>query len=440
MRTFLESERALRAGSGIWRWTAAAAATAMLVLAALTSVRLYRADRLIRSGAETDLEKAVSLAPGNAEAWAQLGTVLERRGESGRAAEALVRAVRLNRYDAQAWVDLGLHREVAGDLKSAERCLLEATRVDSTFFPRWALANFYLRQGADDTFWATMRQALSRNYAAPDAAFELYWRATDNPQEILQKGVPDIPELNRKYFGFLVRTRRREPALQAWKRIANNLQPADLDLGLRYAEAALAEFDADGAMRVWNQLCQRGLLPLEPLDPQVGRVLSNGKFLMPPSGRAFDWTLKPPEGISADVRNPTGRAGVWVRFNGAHPETADLLWQLAPVVPDRTYQLEYRYDTSGLPSDTGLRWIVEDPRSHAILVTGDPLAATDEAWRQGQESFQVPGKTRLVRVLFRYERSPGTTRAQGSVSIADVTVLPASAGSRRARLSAGGKP
>jgi len=89
MRTFLESERALNAGPGVWRWTAAAAATAVLILAAFASVRLYRADRLIRSGVEADLEKAVSLAPGNAEAWAQLGTVLERRGESGRALEPL---------------------------------------------------------------------------------------------------------------------------------------------------------------------------------------------------------------------------------------------------------------------------------------------------------------------------------------------------------------
>lgn len=420
-------------------WSAAFVALTLLSFAAFASLRLYWVDRLARSGAEADLERAVSLAPGNAEAWAQLGTVLERRGESSRAAAALSRAVQLNRYDAQAWVDLALHREVQGDLKEAEKYLLQATRIDGTFFPRWALANFYLRQGAEDAFWAAMREALSRSYEYPAAAFDLYWRASDNPGDILRKGVPDIPKLNRKYFEFLLPTDRHEAAAEVWQRIERSLQPADLDLGLRYAEAALARFDAETAVRVWNQLCQQGLLPLEPLDPRAGRLLSNGKFLAAPSGRAFDWTLKLAEGITADVQNPNGRSSLWIRLSGAHPETADLLWQLAPVLPDRVYRLQYSYDTSGLPADTGLRWIVEDPQSHATLAAGDPLVATDEAWKQGQESFQVPGKTRLVRLVLRYERSPGTTRAQGSVSIANIAVVPGSPDARRARLSVGGK-
>ena len=387
---------------------------------------MYWAERLAQSATEEDLRKAVALAPGNADAWARLGAVLERRGDSSGAAKALARAVELNPYDAGAWVDLGLHWELEGDVKKAEDCLLKAARMDNTFFPRWSLANFYLRHGAGDPFWTAMREAISRNREDLSAAFELYWRAFDDPREILEKGIPDVPELNRRYFKFLVQTGRMAAIQGVWKRQAGRLEPEDLGPALQYVDQLLANGEAAGAVVVWNRLCEAGLVRHQPVDPARGRSLTNGKFRIPPAGRGFDWKSKEIEGIRADVESSGGRSGLLIRFSGAHPETAELVSQLAPALVHQSYQLQYSYSTSGLPPETGLYWTVEDAESRANLATSQPLAATQENRKEQRETFQTGPKTRLLRVVFAYRRSPGTTRAQGSVLLGDVQISPTS--------------
>ena len=393
---------------------------------------MYWAERLVQSAVEEDLRKAVALAPNYADAWARLGALLERRGDSGEAAKALERAVELNPYDANAWVDLGLHRELEGDAKKAEECLLKAARNDNTFFPRWVLANFYLRHGAGDPFWTAMREAISRNREDLSAAFELYWRAFDDAREILEKGVPDTPEINRRYFIFLLRAGRTAAIEGVWKRQAGRLAPEDVFPALQYVDQLLANGrEAVSAAAVWNRLCEAGLLRYQPLDPNGGRLLTNGKFAIPPSGRGFDWKFREIEGIRFDVVNTGGRSSLLIRFSGAHPEVVELVSQVTLVQAHQSHRLHYSYSTSGLPPDTGLYWTVEDAEARTKLTTSEPLAATEENWKEQQETFQSGAKTRLLRVVFAYRRSPGTTRAQGSVLLSDVELSPASPHSQR---------
>jgi tetratricopeptide (TPR) repeat protein len=408
----------------VFRITLALAALAGLGMAAFQSAQIYVAEQLVESATEQNLRKAAALAPINSDAWARLGALLEKRGESDEAARALARAVALNHYDAAAWVDLGLHWEVSGDQKQAERCLLEAVRVDNTFYPRWVLANFYLREGDAQQFWTAMRAAISHSRADLKAVFELYWRAFDDPGEILEKGIPDTPEINRRYCSFLLQSGRTAAAAGVWKRLARRLEPADLPLGLAYANALLAGREPEGALHVWNELCSSRLIPYEPLDPAKGRVLTNGTFRIQPTGHLFDWKLTEAEGVSGDVETFSGRPVLAIRLSGAHPETVELLSQLAPVAGGRTYRLVYSYSTSGLPADTGLYWMADDAETGAHCMAARALLAAED-WKEGSTVFHTNPRTRLIRIVFGYRRAPGTTRAPGSVSLANVNVFPA---------------
>ena len=162
----------------------ACAVTFGLGLAAAASVRRYLAERRLETVLRTDVERSVRLAPENSEAWGRLGAILEREGKTAEAVQALEQAVRLNRYNAGAWVDLALHWEIDGDAQRAERCLREAVQVDGGAATSWALANFYLRQGADDRFWNALRAMLTRSRVDLEPAFDLCWRASDDPEEI----------------------------------------------------------------------------------------------------------------------------------------------------------------------------------------------------------------------------------------------------------------
>lgn len=397
---------------------------ALLALAAFISVRSFWAGRLAETGTEEGLRRALALAPANASAWAQLGLQLERNGDSTAAAKAFARAVELNRYDAAAWIGLGLHWEVEGDARRAEQCLLEAARVDRTFAPRWAQANFYLRQGGGEPFWSAIHDGISSRRADLSAAFNLCWRASSDPAQILNKAIPDVPDINRSYAAFLISSGRTSAMAGIWERMAARPAIADRGLALAYLEELLGSRQAVEALAVWNRLSQAGLLPYPPLDPLQGRLLTNGRFLLAPSGRGFDWKLADVQGVASDVRTRSADPHLRIRLSGTHPESTELLAQLAPALEGRSYQLRFRYKTAGLPGNTGLFWTVDDLTASAKLATGEPLAAAEEDWQPGQLTFRTGPRTRLIRLLFAYRRSPGTTRTQGSVSLSEVELLP----------------
>jgi tetratricopeptide (TPR) repeat protein len=413
--------------SRLLRLLAALPAVLLLALAGLDSVNIYRAERLAENVTVEELEKAVRLTPVNSGAWVRLGVLRDRQGDAAGARAALERAVELNRYNAGAWIELGLHWEVEGHADRAEQCLLEAVRFDGTFPPRWALANFYLRQGGGDRFWTVIREAIERNRSEdPTPAVDLCWRASDDPDQILEKAIPDDRDINRRYYQYLNSSGRAGAVPGVWKRIEHTLEKSDLDMTLRYVDALLALRQGDAAMQVWNRLSQAGLIQYPTLDPSRGRVLTNGNFLRVPLGMAFDWGLPPAPGVDGSVESAQGKPHLRFRFDGAHPEATDLLTQWAPVEERRTYRLSWRYTTEGLPGDTGLYWRMEDPTTPGSpLRAGAPLPASRDEWREAQITFQSGPRTRLIRLVFAYRRSPGTTRAEGSISLRDLTLSPA---------------
>jgi len=405
---------------------AAVAVTVGLGLAAAASVRIFLAERRLGTVLKEDLERSVRLAPGNSEAWARLGALLEREGDAAGAARALDQAVRLNSYNAPAWVDLALHWELEGDAARAERCLLQAVRVDGGVSTHWALVNFYLRQGVDDRFWNVMRATLRGSRTELESAFDLCWRASNDPAEILQKGIPDTPEILRRYFRYVLDTGRK-PALEAgWSRLSPHLVPADRELGLRYVDLLIEGRRIAEAMMVWNRLAERRLIPHDAaLDPARGMLVSNGQFLFPPSGQAFDWRLISAEGVAADVQRRDKDGNLRIRLGGAHPETTELLSQWVPVMPEQDYRLSFSYRTETLPPDTGLYWVARDETGSAKteLLATSPLAA-QESWTGSRVAFRTRRETRLVRLVFAYRRSLGTTRSRGGVTLASVQLLP----------------
>jgi len=408
-----------------WRGLAAAGAVLALAAAAWASVQVYRAESLIEAVTLENLEKAALLVPHNSNAWARLGALRETRGDSLGAVAALDRAVALNRYNAGAWIDLGLHWEMAGDLARAEQRLLEAVRADGTFQPRWALANYYARRQAPEKFWPAIREAIARNRFDAFPAFELCWRVSEDPEEILERAIPDHQEVHRRYFQYLSSSGRIAAAGRVWQRLEGGLERRDLPGAFSYLDSLLAARQTDTALRVWNGLVQKDLIPHGLLLPEQGRVLTNGQFRHQPSGRAFDWGIAKAPGISGDVEVAPGTSQLRLRFDGTHPESTDLLSQQVPVLPRQSYRFGFSYLTSGLPAGTGLSWAVYDAAGVSPLAAGDPLPASGDQWSRSGLAFRAPPQTRLVRVLLRYRRAIGTTRAEGSLALRDSELSPA---------------
>ena len=411
------------------RLAGGAAALVILFMSGRAAIRIYRAQRLVEAMAPESLHQATLFEPGDSNAWARLGAVLEQKGEDPEAAgRALERAVELNAYNVPALLDLALHCEFQGETDRAHRYLEIAHRLSRSYASRWALANFYLRQGQMDRFWTVIREAINLNHSDPTAAFELCWRAAENPDEILTRAIPEDVSINRQYFSYLTQRGEADAAAAVWKRLEDRLEPSDLETGLRYTEVLLTNRRLDAALEVWNRLCAGKLLACEPLDPARGRVVSNRHFSLVPTSLGFDWHIEKSDGIDTEVAASGGEPALMSRFSGAHAESAILLWQWAPVEPRRTYRLSCRYLTQGLPPNTGLQWVVRDETQSARsmeVAAGEVLRARNDDWGRSELTFQSGPATRLIRLEFGYRRAAGTTRAEGSIALREVDVLPA---------------
>jgi tetratricopeptide (TPR) repeat protein len=376
-------------------------AIAVLAFASYWSVRLARADVFYRANTLEAIARAVALDPANARYHAWRAELEEHEGLDPTG--ALLRAAALNPRDSQAWIQLGLHAEMEGDFADAEKHLLEAARVDRLFRPRATLMEFYFRRGDRERFWLWAKRAFEMSYGDRTSLFRLSWRTGDDAERI-RRAMPSDPEFLAWYLRFLMLDGRMEAAAPVARELVARAGPSETAVLLDYCDRLLAQGEVTAALAIWNNV--RG----QSLAPEKGVLLTNGDFAAPPLGRGFDWQVSALDAVTAVRRPPPG--GLEFSLSGKQPERCELLWQQIPLLPRRTYRLGFRYRTSGIPAESGLRW--------RILDAATPQLSSEE-WRQEQLGFPS-GDARLARLVLTCERPPGSPRAQGTIVVAGVTL------------------
>jgi hypothetical protein len=181
---------------------------------------------------------------------------------------------------------------------------------------------------------------------------------------------------------------------------------------LRFVERMADAARWQSALLGWNELCKRGILPCAPLDSERGPWITNGMFATRPLNAGFDWNIPEVQGVSTSWK--PSRSGLRIDFSGQQSEECELLRQLVPVRPLRSYALHVTYKLSGIPSGTGLRLVLTDAsQGHEIAAVGlDGVSAP--------LSFTVPENASVLRLALAYRRTPGTARIAGSVLLNEV--------------------
>ena len=373
-----------------------------LGLATFHTLKVGYADRLYHQGSAPAVARAGRLLPGNA-AFFQ---------DDPRDRTALAHAVAENPRYSSGWIALGLLAEIDRQIPRAEQLLLEAARVDNTYEPRWTLANFYFRARDQEKFWIWARKAAEMAYHDQTPLFQLCWRNTQDPAVILARAIPDRSLILAQYLNFLLLQGKVAESEAVAERLIVRATGEASPLLVSYCDRLIAAGRMAGAVRAWNALCERGLLPYQPLDPRQGRSLTNGDFAISPRSTGFDWRSQPPDGITA-VR--TGSPAAFrLSFSGSQPERCQLLSQVLPVAPSRGHRLVYDFRTEGIPSPSGLRWYVSDLATWKEL-SASPLESSDGSWRQGALGFTAPSSDRGILLVLEYQRAAGTTRIEGNL-------------------------
>jgi tetratricopeptide (TPR) repeat protein len=166
------------------------------------------------------LRHAVRWCPESARYLAALADALENSVLEGDAVEAVrlsEEAARLAPLDARGWARLGAAYEAAGRTPDAGRAFQKAVAL----FPRspemnWRLGNFLLRQDDTAGALAAFRQVVIASPSMRRAAFQTAWGATNDSRQILDRMIPQQPEIFIDYLHYLLDTQRLDAAREIW--------------------------------------------------------------------------------------------------------------------------------------------------------------------------------------------------------------------------------
>ena len=381
-------------------------------------VRLVYADHLAQSDSVEQARGALKVMPGNADYWLHWADLIDADGRSSRT--AIEHAVQVDPYNATVWIRAGLAAELNGDDAGAEQDFLEAARRSRQYEPRWALANFYFRHGDLEQFWPWTKNALVSSYKDRKLLFDLSWRVQPDAGIILDRAIPDNPDVLRDYLGFLLNSNRSQAALAVAERIASRASEDDRDILLAYVNRMLEAAHWQNALSVWNALCLRKIIPYQPLDPHRGQSLTNGAFAIESLNSGFDWRMPQVSGVSTAHSDST--SGMRFDFDGEQPEQSWLIYQFVPLQPLRRYDLQFAYRTDGIPEGSGLRWRVLDACS-GLEIPLEPESLptfSSTGWTKSVVSFVVPRQVQTVKVVLVYQRQPGTVRIEGALWLRNV--------------------
>jgi hypothetical protein len=400
----------------IARYFGIAIVAAGFAAAAMWSVHLGWADYWFRKETLAGTERAIEITPDRASYYYRLA-LLSSDDHPARAAEALERALELNPADAQSWIDLGLQYEAGGDNARAERCLLRAAEEDAEYLPRWTLANYYYRRNEPRRFWYWAKQAAGMAYGDPLPLFRLCGQMEEDGKLIDRLEIRNA-SVRAGYLAYLVGQNRTDLAGGASRSVIAENREADTPLLLAVCDRLLEQGSAGEAGEIWNRLAETGRIPGGARGSGTGSPITNGTFSTAPSSRGFDWRLPEVDGV--DAASEEGPGGLRLTFSGRQPERCEVLAQFVPVEENRTYNLRYRYHTSGIAAGTGLAWRISGANGSGSFGEGRDLSAEEE--REDVVSFVTPAGCRLVRVSLVYQRSLGTTRIAGYVVLRSVAM------------------
>jgi hypothetical protein len=372
-----------------------------LLAAAWLSIRLATADAAFRLHTPSGVARAVELTPRNTEYLLTQAVQLDYEG--GDSTALLQRAADLNPLSSAPRIRLGLAAEIRGDSALAEKWLLDAARVDQQFEARWTLANFYFRQDHMPEFWKWMRRALQVSYGDRSPAFDLCWRASSGPAEILTRAIPDDHGVVAAYLSYLMAGSSEPAKLAAIGPVALKLtamgEGNDRPALFAACDALINAGNAEPALALWRAM---GF-------PKFNGVV-NPDFEVPQVGHGFDWRQTDAPGIvHADLNQP--RSMHRVTLNSRQPESCELLRQILLLEPQAEYTLLWESRTNGLSSPTGVEWRIAG-------VSGEIPAASDGT--AGEVDFKAASE--LVPLTLNYLRPSGEPRAEGSVELWHVRV------------------
>ena len=229
--------------------------------AAYRTVLASRADLEYRTATATGVFKAERLMPSNPAYHYAAALLLQQNEPTSPAIEReFAAAVADNPRYSDALLAWSVEKELRGDKAGAERLLMDARHIDRLLRPAWALANFYFRQRDTPNLLAEAHECLriigvtglSEGRFDPAPIYDLCWKSGASPEDILNKVIPNDPNILDHYLGYLVGTNQLPAATQAAQRLLPIVPKDDFIFLGPYFTKLLNLDQMDSAVQIWR--------------------------------------------------------------------------------------------------------------------------------------------------------------------------------------------
>jgi hypothetical protein len=310
-----------------------------------------------------------------------------------------------NPWNSDAWIMMSINAEAKGDIAEAEAKLKEAAFHDSGRAPRWALANFYFRQGDTEHFfeWAN-RFRMLEGEPEPGLLRMAIELVPDSVQLVQRLSNLSCPEMGNIVELLQARQLKFEPVSQ---RMISDCQDKESRHQLsKVVSTFVSDNRPEDGLALWRAMGYDGLL-------------SNASFKSPITDEGFDWHINQTPQIKC---KETAAAGLLCDFTDRVEDGTVLLYQ--PVVLNA--RSRYRLSTllhSEPDDDDSFHWeLVELSTGRhldAALDKDANLVENARVWK-----FNAPASSKSVALALYYQRAPGTPSFEGHLAIRGVNLVP----------------
>jgi tetratricopeptide (TPR) repeat protein len=384
----------------------------------------YVASRLAEVPEPARLERAVRLESSNAEYRHLLGrTLWLSEANIHDAISNYQTAITLNPYVARYWLDLAAAYQVEGRGAAAEDIVESAVHVDPTT-PNvaWEAANFLLSEGRTEKAFRYFRVVLDRDPSSVDRALMLCWRATTDPDRVLDDALPSRADLYLAFLQMLIKLKQTDSAEIVWNRLIGLKQPVPVPSTLPYFHFLIEQRQVAAAQLGWLQLAG--------VDPALAPYLSNPENLVVNGGfeevllnGGFDWKYEPIPHIALSVDTSEfhgGKRTLLLTFDGkSAPEEAGIS-EYIPVTPNTAYRFTCAYKTQDVETTSGPRVAIVDAYTSKVYFLGQSMIGKHD-WDTQAGEFRTGPRTELV--LLKIVRKPAAPLIRGKFWLDDLRLI-----------------
>jgi hypothetical protein len=370
------------------------------------------------------LERAVRLAPGNADYRHRLGRYLAFvAGDPQSAIDSLRSAVALNPHDARYWFDLAASYQVTGDLAGQRAALDRALQAEPTAPDvAWEAANFFLIEGDIDRALREFRVVIENDAGLKDAALRACWRVRPDTDALLRDAVPARAHCLISFLNLLRAKQETGGVIKSWDRLVQlheKFPNHDLYEQVRY----LIEMRRpDAAMSAWTETA--GTLGLSAYLPTDDNLVVNGDFSLDILNGGFDWNYVNRTGVRP-LLDPSdfhqGRRSLSLTFEGPGINDAGIQ-QLIPVHGATTYDFSVYYKSADFEGAGGPEIVLRDAYTGTPLYASNALTDAD-FWKEVHSRVTTPDSTTLLRLAI--ERFPSGAAIRGKLWLDNFQLSPA---------------